>query len=176
MNEGTGTRLRRAAASAELTARLTSEVLAAHIRSLPEGVRHHYLSPAPLPPEAEEAEEADGVMATNEPLTMAQVRAGLQTAATGAAAVPPDLTLDQVRDGLAETPVAAPGTPASTQSPTEAPLAQEGGCTECAPGGEGCQVSEGLPLASGAVEAEDSCAEANKPAADAQPETERRAA
>lgn len=43
------------AARAELEARRAARELAAHIMSLPENVRHHYQSPAPLPPEAEEA-------------------------------------------------------------------------------------------------------------------------
>lgn len=53
----TGTRLREAAASAELTARLTAQALAAHIRRVRPDLRHHYLSSAPLPPEAEETEQ-----------------------------------------------------------------------------------------------------------------------
>lgn len=60
---GTGTRLRQDAALAELEARATAKILADHIRSLPEGMRHHYFASAPLPPEAEEAhcgaQEAD---------------------------------------------------------------------------------------------------------------------
>lgn len=60
MREGTGTLLRRAAAKAELQAREAAAALGAHIRSLPEAVRHHYLASAPLPPEAEEANEQRG--------------------------------------------------------------------------------------------------------------------
>lgn len=58
--KGTGTLLRKAAAAAELTARMTAEVLAEHIRHVPADQRHHYLSSAPLPPEAEEAEKQHG--------------------------------------------------------------------------------------------------------------------